>query len=172
MHAGGMKIIRRTLLILVVVCMAAFIVSGILLTPASRRVKLSDTSTSSVAFGFQCPQGQDFEFVLGIAGVTNVDLLKHPDYAGTLAVKDGQGSVYSCQFNSVQDTNQISNFTWISIQGHIGGYELTFPGKAGQPSLAAVLKPGTSYDVVVDFSSGPPPGSSLWLKWHQNMFGF
>jgi hypothetical protein len=138
------------------------------MTPCARRLKLGDCTNSSLSFNFACPGGDDFLIDLGVGDVTDPNALKQPEYLGTLAIEEGQQRILLLGFNS--DENHQSS--WLRQEERIWGYALTLPQKEGQPALASILKRGTHYKVVVNFSNAPPAGTSLWLSWHQNLLGF
>lgn len=132
--------------------------------PIPRSTKLADCTNATLRFSFTAPAGDSYNFALGFGGVKNLTDLSQPDYRGKLQISDGQTEVFSLDFESSQSRSAF----WLQQEGQIAGFTFTLPRREGQQSLDSVLKPKGSYEAVLTFSSPPPTGSSLWLKWRQS----
>jgi hypothetical protein len=132
----------------------------------SRKIKLGDCRSPSPTFEFSCPRGTDYEIVLGAVTFTGPEV--QSSYQGKLQVTDDGGKqLLFSDFSGEQNRD----FEWVD-KNKIGGFLLTRSGSKEVPSLTRALTPGTHYKIIVNFSTPPSEGTSIWLRWHQNLLGF
>lgn len=129
-----------------------------------RVVKCGDPSAH---FSIIIPRGDDFTFVMVLANVTNLDLIKwsHPLFEGHMEIWQGKNQVFSVRF----PTSVAPVPFWLEQEKHLA-YISFIQSYGRSPSITKILKPVAGYSVDVAFTKLPPPASELWFSWRESRF--
>jgi hypothetical protein len=131
--------------------------SGCFCKATPREQKLADCTTNALAFRLAWPTGELFQVVLGVP-YTDTNALS---FRGELVFRQSTGTVARVPVGS----HDVTSCNWLDNHAsapHVAGYILTW---SRTNALDSLFTKGQSYDVEVRFNEPPPPTSTLWLHW-------
>jgi hypothetical protein len=117
--------------------------------PAQHR--LLDLTESSASATFVVPEGELFDFVIGVPESADQGSLQ-----GTLVLLRGSKRIYERAFSA----ENLKPCNWLAEVG-LKGYIISWPD--GSNELDTVLQPGEAYEVQVSLGERPALPVSLWL---------
>ena len=115
--------------------------------------QLAECQGERVQTTFTCPRGKRYRLLLGVPQAAD----KEPFSGQVRVTLKGGKPVYQFAFSA--KTAQKSDC--LDSQG-LTAFILTW---RDTDEFQHLVRPGQTYDLVVDFDQQPPAGSSLWLSW-------
>ena len=125
------------------------------------RVRLGEIKSASNSFAFTCPKGHRFNFVIGSKETGLWDASRTEGLIRVYAQKE-----LVSEFKFTGDTTAPCN--WLDAH-QLHGTVLDWTPNW---DLEKQLKAGETYEVLLDFSTAAPAGTSLWLTFLQNYKDF
>ena len=121
------------------------------LTPHPVKHKLADLAEASTKTSFAAPDGELFDFVIGVP-----ESVDRASLQGTLTLLQGSNRVYHRTF-AAENLKQCNWLDGVGLKGHIISWQ------NGSNELDTVLQPGKMYEVQILMGERPALSASLWL---------
>jgi hypothetical protein len=153
------KVVGFSVMLLIVGCFM-YNYAGAVSTP--REIKLADCTNNIVNIHLKPPQGHAYHLDLrppGIQSMPNGTVNSSYKFSGHIRISSGASLITDFPISSDKARLTASGFVLTGV-----GLQNT-----NVPPLSQFIQAQKDYDIQITFDPQPPPLSSIWLYWYQDV---